>query len=141
MKIPAKTEYACRALLELSLQWPNVVPRQIADIAARQKIPTKFLIHILIGLKGLGFVDSSRGKTGGYYLTTAPQTIKLIDVIQHFGGIESVNAGKKKAARQDVLSIIWQEIDAAVLKALDKITFETIANRHRSQGKMITYDI
>ena len=52
-----------------------------------------------------------------------------------------MNAGKKKAAKQDVLSVIWQEIDAAVLKALDKITFETIANRHRSQGKMITYDI
>ena len=141
MNVPAKTEYACRALLELSLQWPDVVPRQVANIAAKQKIPTKFLIHILIALKGLGYVDSSRGKSGGYYLTAAPQTIKLVDIIQYFGGIGSVNAGRKKAAKQDVLSIIWQEIDTAVLKALDKITFETIANRHRSQGKAIMYDI
>ena len=141
MNISAKTEYACRALLELSLQWPNVAPRQVAGIAAKQKIPTKFLIHILIELKGLGYVDSTRGKAGGYYLTASPQTIKLIDIVRHFGGIESVNAGKKKAVKQDILSIIWQEIDAAVLKALDKTTFETIANRHRSQGKLVTYDI
>ena len=125
----------------MSLQWPNVAPRQVADIAAKQKIPTKFLVHILIALKGLGYVDSSRGKSGGYYLTASPQTIKLIDVIRHFGGIESANAGRKKAVKQDVLSIIWREIDAAVLKALDKSTFETIANRHRSQGRLITYDI
>ena len=95
MNISAKTEYACRALLELSLQWPNVAPRQIADIAVRQKMPTKFLIHILIALKGLGFVDSSRGKSGGYYLTASPQTIKLVDVIRHFGGIGSADAGRK----------------------------------------------
>ena len=141
MNISAKTEYACRALLELSLQWPNVVPRQIADIAAKQKIPTKFLIHILIELKGLGYVDSTRGKSGGYYLTVSPQTIKLVDVIRHFGGIGSADAGRKKAAKQDILSIIWREIDAAVLKALGETTFETIANRHRSQGKAMMFDI
>ena len=135
MKIPAKTEYACRALLELSLHWPNVVPRQIADIAAKQKIPTKFLIHILIALKGLGYVDSARGKNGGYYLTAAPQKIKLKDIIKHFGGFDS------SGPQQDILGIIWQEIDVAVLKALNPITFETICNRHRSQGKAIMYDI
>ena len=138
MNIPAKTDYACKALLELSLHWPNTVPRQIADIAAKQKIPTKFLVHILIELKGLGYVDSTRGKTGGYYLTGAPQTIKLIDVIKHFGGFETAPKTKKS---QDVIGVIWQEIDQAIIKALTGITFETIINRHRSAGKAMMYDI
>ena len=137
MNIPAKTDYACQALLELSLHWPNTAPRQVADIAAKRRIPTKFLVHILIELKGLGYVESARGKTGGYYLTAAPQSIKLIDIIQHFGGFETTS--KKKS--QDVMGVIWQEIDSAVVKAMDQITFETIVNRHRSAGKAIMYDI
>ena len=141
MRISAKTEYACRSILELSLQWPNVMPRPIADIAAKQKIPTKFLVHILIELKGLGVVESVRGKSGGYYLTSAPQTIKLIDIIRHFGGIEADSAHKKKSANADVFAVIWQEIDAVVLKAVDQMTFETICNRLRAQGKAMMYDI
>ncbi len=139
MKISAKTDYACRALLELALHWPDVKPQQVADIAKKQKIPTKFLIHILISLKGFGLVDSSRGKSGGYYLTKAPEKIKLTDIIRHFGGLELTD--KKKKNSQDVLGLIWQEIDGAVLKVMEQITFETICNRHRSQGKSIMYDI
>jgi Rrf2 family protein len=139
MKIPAKTDYACKALLELSLHWPNTAPRQIAEIAAKQKIPTKFLTHILIALKGLGYVDSTRGKTGGYYLTTPPQSIKLIDIITNFGGFDLGGAKRKKS--QDVLDLVWQDIDVAIAKAFDQITFETIINRHRSAGKTMMYEI
>lgn len=137
MKISAKADYACRALMELSLHWPDTKVRQVADIGRRQKIPDKFLVHILIELKGLGYVDSTRGKSGGYYLTAAPDKIKLKDIIRHFGGVES----GKKTGTQDVLALIWKDIDAAVLKALENITFETICNRHRTHGKAITYDI
>ena len=48
MKIIAKTDYACRALLELSLHWPKQEPLQVTAIADNQQIPIKFLIHILI---------------------------------------------------------------------------------------------
>lgn len=139
MKISAKTEYACRALLELCLHWPDTKPQQVADIAKRQKIPTKFLIHILIALKGFGYVESARGKSGGYYLTRAPQTIKLVDIIYAFGGMELTD--KKKKSNQDVLGLIWQEVDAAVLTAMEEITFEIICNRHCQHGKAIMYDI
>ena len=86
-------------------------------------------------------MDSARGKSGGYYLTTAPQTIKLIDIIKHFGGVESVSVKKTKSANQNVFAVIWREMDAAVLKALEGITFETICNRQRALGKAIEYDI
>ena len=33
MKITAKVDYACKAMLELSLHWPNKEPLQIAAIA------------------------------------------------------------------------------------------------------------
>ncbi len=142
MKIPAKTEYACRALLELCQTWPQTTPRQGADIAKKQKIPTQFLTHILIALKSLGYVDSTRGKTGGYFLITNPQDIKLSDIIRQFGGLGLAPEDKKvKIPKEDVMSLIWAQIDTIVLKSLDNINFEDIRLRREQQIKAISFDI
>ena len=141
MKISAKIDYACRALLELSLNWPNPAPVHLSVIAKRQKIPMNFLVQIFIALRQLGYVESIRGQRGGYVLTKAPKDIKLKDIIQHFGGLESQSVQDKKKKSVDVMNIIWTEINQTVLKATEKLTFEDIANRQRSQLKSITYDI
>ena len=142
MKIPAKTEYACRALLELCQSWPNTEPRQGADIAKKQKIPTQFLTHILIALKSLGYVASTRGKTGGYYLIVAPKDIKLSSIIRQFGGLGFTAEDKQvKIPKEDVMSIIWSQIDAIVLKSLDSINFEDIRLRREQQIKTLSFDI
>ena len=65
MKVSAKMDYAVRALMELGSHWPYAHPRQISDISIKAGVPQKFLIHILISLKGLGYVHSIRGKSGG----------------------------------------------------------------------------
>ncbi|MGB3241335.1 MAG: Rrf2 family transcriptional regulator, partial [Candidatus Omnitrophota bacterium] len=62
MRISARCDYACRALLELSLHWPNEAPVHIQQISENQKIPERYLVQILIQLKRLGLVTSSRGK-------------------------------------------------------------------------------
>src|SRR6267142_1058623 len=96
MKISAKIDYACRALLELGLHWPNTTPMQVGAIAKHQKIPMNFLVHILITLKEAGYVDSIRGKSGGYVLIKAPQDIRLGDVIKNFGGLGLSDGPRKK---------------------------------------------
>src|SRR3989338_6958838 len=123
MKLSAKTEYACRALLELSLHWPSATPLQIAAIADKQHIPMKFLPHILIQLKQLGYVDSIRGKMGGYILSKTPEDIKLSGVVQAFseGFPKSSNRQKKITG---ILDSIWQEIDNATHKHMSSINFE-----------------
>ena len=78
MRISAKIDYACRALLELSLHWPNNIPLQINTIAQNQQMPVKFLTQILLQLKQIGYVQSVRGKKGGYLLAKAPQKIRLM---------------------------------------------------------------
>jgi DNA-binding IscR family transcriptional regulator len=40
----------------------------IPNIAAQQRIPRKFLEHVLLDLKRHGIVQSRRGKFGGYAL-------------------------------------------------------------------------
>jgi Rrf2 family protein len=79
-----KTKYALRALVHLaSLDQPSA---SIADIAVGARAPRKFLEAILLELKQAGFVESRRGRFGGYALAAAPATIVFADVIRAIEG-------------------------------------------------------
>lgn len=142
MKVSARIDYACRALLELALHWPSNQPMQVATIARRQKIPMNFLVHILITLKQLGYVDSIRGKSGGYVLIKSPQEIRISEVFKNFGGLGFSADKKPRTVRQGhVMDAVWKELDEAVLSAMETVTLETICNRERSRGSAIMYEI
>ena len=131
MKISAKIEYACRAILELAIHWPNAGPVQINTIATHQNIPMKFLTHILIHLKELGYVESTRGKMGGYVLTQSPKDIKLCDVIQQFGGLGLTHPkNKKKKMKNDFLTEIWEDVEHVVCQKLKEWDFELIKEQY-----------
>ena len=66
MKVSAKTEYACIAMLELAAQYGSNEPVRIRKIAERHDVPPRFLVQILLQLKGAGLVSSVRGAAGGY---------------------------------------------------------------------------
>lgn len=142
MRISAKIDYACRALLELSLYWPNNVPMQINTIAVNQQIPTKFLTQILLNLKQIGYVQSVRGKKGGYLLAKAPQKILLNELVESFGGIGFSTAENRHSGHSDhAMDLIWGEIDESLLKTMGKISFETICDRKRSRDQAFTFQI
>ncbi|OGX25351.1 MAG: hypothetical protein A2787_05330 [Omnitrophica WOR_2 bacterium RIFCSPHIGHO2_01_FULL_48_9] len=142
MKISAKTEYACQALLELALHWPKVEPVQINTIADKHKISLKFLPHILLQLKQFGYVESSRGQKGGYLLAKSPKEISLVDVVTHFNDLKikgPVQRSKGKVG--NVLAAIWEETDQVLLNHLKNINFEDIAQRERKLTKIPMYTI
>jgi len=141
MRISAKADYACRSLLELALHWPNQVPLQVNEIAQRQGIPLKFLIHILINLKHSGLVKSTRGKRGGYSLAKAPAEIKLGDILRSLEGESPSAATLKKKANQDVMTVVWGEVDNAVSGIMRNISFEDICNRARTNNMNFVYEI
>ena len=60
-----RTRYALRALQHLADRYGEG-PVQLSEIAERQNIPGKFLTVILSELKRSGFVETLRGKEGGY---------------------------------------------------------------------------
>lgn len=141
MKISAKTEYACRALLELALHWPDAAPIHINTVAQNQQIPLKFLPHILIQLKQQGYVESVRGKKGGYVLLRNPREIILGDIVGTFSDFKIPSKGKKSGFRPNVFDVIWQEVESKLADSLQSITFEEIVRRHRSGEKVPMYTI
>lgn len=140
MRISARCDYACKALLELALHWPSKSPLQIHIISQRQDIPIKYLVQILIQLKRRGFVESIRGKQGGYILAKTPKQISLGEVMRETGGplLPTANSATKKEL---VFSTIWKEVEGAMARVLDKITFEDIANRAKGTEGAILYQI
>ncbi len=85
MKFSKKSEYALRALIELTAQYKKSL-LQRHQIAERQNIPIEFLEQILLTLKNAGLLASKRGVTGGYSLIKPPDEITLGQVIRLLDG-------------------------------------------------------
>jgi Rrf2 family protein len=80
-----KTKYALKAL-EYLARARHRGPVLIAEIAASEKIPQKFLEAILLELKKEGFLESRKGKGGGYLLGLPPEAITLGAVVRKMEG-------------------------------------------------------
>jgi Rrf2 family protein len=87
MKLSKRGEYALRALIDLGiaaeLGWPML---QVSELAAKEKLPIKFLEQILGQLKAAGYVEARRGKFGGYSLARPMKRIKFGAVIRLIDG-------------------------------------------------------
>lgn len=84
--ISQKAKYALRALIALARAKTPGATLAIADIAAAQRIPRKFLEQILLDLKRHGIVESRRGKAGGYLLRRTPSQITFGEVLRIVDG-------------------------------------------------------
>lgn len=87
MKISKRGEYALRALIDLGIAQElgrDLV--QIAELAMQERLPISFLEQILTQLKEAGFVDSKRGKRGGYFLAKPMKRIKFGAVVRFIDG-------------------------------------------------------
>ncbi len=76
-----RTRYAIRALLHLGDRYGQG-PVQLTEIAEAQNIPNKFLTVILSEMKRAGFIETLRGKEGGYWLARPPGEITYGDIVR-----------------------------------------------------------
>lgn len=84
-QLSKRTQYSLRALYALARNYGRG-PVLITQLAHDEAIPKKFLEQILLSLKGLGFVESKKGKGGGYRLAQRPDQITLAAVIRKIEG-------------------------------------------------------
>ena len=76
-----RSQYAFKALTYLAEKY-NAGPVLISEIAKKKKIPLKFLENILLQLKKEGYLDSKKGKGGGYFLIQNPKKVKIAPIIR-----------------------------------------------------------
>jgi Rrf2 family protein len=137
MRISAKTEYACIAMLELASQYGSGEPVRIRRIAERHDVPPRFLVQILLQLKGAGLVASVRGAAGGYQLIKPPEDISLGQIMEVIDGSSDEN-GQTSSASPDspavkVLLEAWKDVAVAQRKMLESISLADLRERAKGQ--------
>ncbi|MFO0870476.1 MAG: Rrf2 family transcriptional regulator [Pirellulales bacterium] len=141
MNLPAKTEYACLAVLELATWYGTDEPVRARAIAERQGIPSPFLVQILLQLKCAGIVESTRGAAGGYRLVRDPAQLSLgevVAIVEGGSGDFDSNATRQTPATR-VLLQAWSEADMARRQALAELTFADLLERVRHRSESMYY--
>lgn len=80
-----KGKYGLKAMVHLAGRPPGEATL-VTDIAASNDIPKKFLDTILGELRNAGFVNSKKGKGGGYTLARPAHDIKIGHIIRVLDG-------------------------------------------------------
>jgi Rrf2 family protein len=87
VKLSKRGEYALRALIDFGLAQSMGKPLlQVNELALKEDLPVKFLEQILMQLKAAGYLDSKRGKHGGYLLARQPEDIRIGQVVRLIDG-------------------------------------------------------
>ncbi len=131
MKISAKSEYACLAVLALARQRAESSPVRIREISAAYRIPERYLVQILLQLKSAGLVASTRGAAGGYRLAREASTISLSEILIAVDGPETLrrDAGLASRPTTGVLTSVWEDVRAAERAVLDRTTIAQLAEQ------------
>ncbi|HUX05192.1 MAG TPA: Rrf2 family transcriptional regulator [Acidimicrobiales bacterium] len=128
MQIPAKAEYAIRALLTLAASGESV---SAEHLAREQDLPAKFLGAILSDLRRGGLVTSQRGPEGGFKLARDPDTIAVADVLRVVSGPMAGVRGLRPETLQYEgeaahLRDVWVAVRAALREVLEHVTLGQI---------------
>src|SRR5262245_36853182 len=139
MRVSARAEYACLAVLELAMTYGSAEPVRMKRISDRHSIPHGFLVQILQQLKAAGYVSSTRGSAGGYQLSQSPDQISLGDVLNAIDGPRHVDydlASSDVTPALRALRSIWQQATDQLDRMLMNVTFAELVECARQESSM-----
>lgn len=146
MSISIRSEYACKALIELALCSANNQIKQINKIAKAQAIPNKYLVHILLQLKKHDVVGSVRGANGGYFLKRSPDELSIGDVMRIVDGpilpFDCVSGNNEMPCNREEVcdfKLVWRGINMTINKLLNEITFSHILEQMQDANQNMYY--
>jgi Rrf2 family protein len=131
VEISARAEYAIRALAELTSAGGG--PSTVADLAAAQDIPPRFLQNILLQLRQRGLVQSQRGAEGGYRLARPATTISLADIMRAVDGPLAAVRGERPESVHyegpaEPLADVWLALRVSMRHVLERVSLEDLVN-------------
>ncbi len=144
MRLSAKADYACLAMIELAATRETAAPTRIKWIADTHKIPQRFLVQILLQLKTAGLVKSVRGASGGYNLARKPEDISLAEVIRAVDdrALASPDSSNFQNSSAIVLALetTWKQVHKEELRILEDLSLAEILRRANAD-KILSYQI
>ncbi|QYJ02955.1 Rrf2 family transcriptional regulator [Nocardioides panacisoli] len=132
MRVSAKSDYALRALIEMT---NRTAERAVSaeELGRAQEVPSGFLQAILADLRRAGIVRSQRGQSGGWRLATEPTAVSVADVIRAVDGpLVSVYDMRPESVRYqasaEVLQHVWIAARVALREVFEEVTLAQLAS-------------
>ena len=135
MKLTSRGRYAVMAMADLAKTNADQ-PTSLTEISLRQGISISFLEQIFLKLKKNNLVQSSRGPSGGYFLTRSPEQIKLSSIIKAVDEkVKTVGCKKESKKGCNGKSIkcithdLWDELETHINNFFERNTLKDIIFR------------
>ena len=133
MRLSARVDYALRAMAELAAA---AAPRTVDQLAAAQRIPSKYLENILGELRRGGLLRSQRGPEGGHRLARPASEISIADVIRALDGeLANVRGNRPEHLAYIGAAAPLQQVWIA-LRASERVILEGVTLAHIVSGEM-----
>lgn len=133
----ATSEYALRALSQLA-QLPRGTAILGRDLARETNVPSNYLSKIMLSLRNAGMVGATRGNGGGYRLLRAPETLRLIEVLELFEDRAVPNCllgqGVCSESKPCAAHASWREVRGRYVEFLEKTTVADLSHSVLAQG-------
>ena len=132
MKLTSYTNYALRSLQLAALKSPDLV--RVDDVAKIHNLSRPHIMKIVHELGRAGYLETVRGRGGGFRLARPPEEIIVGDVVRITEGpldvVECFNPEKNTYPLMGVciLSRKMQEATVAFMTVLDDLTIAQIAS-------------
>jgi len=140
--VSKKCLYALRSVFELTLRG-NGRPVKVHEIAQAQDIPLRFLEVILNQLSHGGFVQSWRGKNGGYQLARDPLRLTVGEIIRFLQGTSGIAKDNEEKSYSKIaksgdyaFAQIWEKVAQAESKIYDSTTFSELVEKELDINKV-----
>lgn len=130
-----ETEYALRGLVYIKIQNQNGRSPGISEISTEIETPQHYMAKILQRLVRMGFIQSIKGKNGGYSFNTEKPDLSLKEVIVSIEGdklFEGCGFGLKHCDEKNPcpLHFSYAPIRDAINKLVDEETIQSLAGKN-----------
>ena len=134
MKFSSQEEYGLRCLLRIG-QTKSPTGLTIPEISQLEGLSTANVGKILRSLRLGGFIESTRGQTGGYKLSRSPDEIIIGEVLAILGGrlfednFCSDHSGNEMICTHTIdcsLRSLWRTVQSLLDSVLGKMTLKDL---------------
>lgn len=141
MRMTLHTDYALRMLIYLATRSDEVCT--VNDVAEAYQLPRNHLLKVAQTLRGLGFVETTRGRAGGIQLAKPPAAIGLGTLVrateEEFSLAECMQTQGRPCAISPACNLkgLLHEALAAFLAVLDKYTLADLVKNRATLGAFL----
>jgi Rrf2 family nitric oxide-sensitive transcriptional repressor len=133
--LPKTAEYALRAVVWLAANPDRREPAE--PLAARTKVPRRYLHKVLQSLAHAGIVESQSGPGGGYALALPPEKLTILKVVNAVAPVERIRHCPLGLPSHTRLCPLHKELDRVYAEIERAFGNVTLAELVRSTSKIV----